>query len=903
MVLTSESSKIRFRDSILRSVNGLPADLRAMVILRYRERFSYEDIAARLSVSQDGVSSRLCQAVLRLHAKFGMHMGDGPSSITEPVMLSADCRSVEHYMPQYVDETLSIIHRAGVDAHTESCSACREKLARYRAVRTLLQSAYHREPLPEKAAAPATGSPTSTVIGHVKPDEPVLVDAATAAKELQKLFESEASSLPDLAAEEAKLPPPLTPVIPDESYDTIDIVPLQNSELSPVVPEVIGATTSFVPIPIESNSTTITPALVEAVSEVMPVMEPIAEPLPIPIPVPEPVIVPVSTPLPQPIAAAAAAAAIPNVPAAAEIPPSAVPEPEPEVSVVASVNAAVPIPIIVRVPLRARIAARIAAVRHALAAVPFWFVSCAFHVLLIALVMLISLKIELPHEESIVVTTELYNPKTLKTEELRDEHAVSALADRVKMGDALDTKALNDIVIPPDALNVELGDHFETNNPDRADQHNAFGDLDAHIFDAKPHELDLPGGGGNDGPALDDTIGFGTFRSHGQGGGFGGGKGTGVGADEGSGHGTFGTRTGGGRKDMIQKHGGTPATENAVNKALQWLAYHQAADGHWGEAKNDPTVFLTSISTLAFLGAGHSERAGQYKDNVTRAVRWLRSTPIQGRPLPNGVSNRNDGYSIAVMTMALAEAAGMGNVPETRAAAQKAVDYCTEVHQNGSGSSKLGWRYGPREQGDLSVSGWFIMALKSAKVAGLHVDPHSLEGAARFIDSVQFKAPDPEVVPGYDAAYGPIHGYSYMPLGQTIVPGVGRMKLTMGSDCCHTIGNLCRIFMGGKLEDLKPSITYFVKKFGAPEPGKEHLYYWYYGTLCTFQAGGDVWKEWNEGMQKSLLPTQMMIGENAGSWLPTGDYSAMWGRVGQTALSTLCLEVYYRYARLSDTKQ
>lgn len=32
-----------------------------------------------------------------------------------------------------------------------------------------------------------------------------------------------------------------------------------------------------------------------------------------------------------------------------------------------------------------------------------------------------------------------------------------------------------------------------------------------------------------------------------------------------------------------------------------------------------------------------------------------------------------------------------------------------------------------------------------------------------------------------------------------------------------------------------------------------------------------------------------------GSWDPVGDYSTEWGRVGQTALSCLCLEVYYRY--------
>ena len=98
--------------------------------------------------------------------------------------------------------------------------------------------------------------------------------------------------------------------------------------------------------------------------------------------------------------------------------------------------------------------------------------------------------------------------------------------------------------------------------------------------------------------------------------------------------------------------------------------------------------------------------------------------------------------------MALAEAAGMARIPDTKAAAQKAIDYCTETFQQGEGSDKLGWRYSPKAVGDLSNTGWFVMAMKSAKVAGLHVNPASFEGAAKFIDSCEMKNEGP------DAGYG-----------------------------------------------------------------------------------------------------------------------------------------------------
>ncbi len=80
-----------------------------------------------------------------------------------------------------------------------------------------------------------------------------------------------------------------------------------------------------------------------------------------------------------------------------------------------------------------------------------------------------------------------------------------------------------------------------------------------------------------------------------------------------------------------------------------------------------------------------------------------------------------------------------------------------------------------------------------------------------------------------------------------------------------------------------------------PKPGTHDVYYWYYGTLCAFQMGGEVWKEWNEAMKSTLLDAQRDDGDFDGSWDPKDALGGHWGRVGQTAISVLCLEVYYRY--------
>src|SRR6185295_20147714 len=141
--------------------------------------------------------------------------------------------------------------------------------------------------------------------------------------------------------------------------------------------------------------------------------------------------------------------------------------------------------------------------------------------------------------------------------------------------------------------------------------------------------------------------------------------------DIGSGRGAFGERNGGGRRLMIKKFGGSKATENSVDSALRWLAYHQEVAGNWDtrkfEAAEKSDLAVTSLSLLAFLGAGHSEKIGEYRDNVRRAVAWLIAHQREdGRFEDETISPailRDFGDPHSLATLALCEAAAMGNIP------------------------------------------------------------------------------------------------------------------------------------------------------------------------------------------------------------------------------------------------
>ncbi len=45
-----------------------------------------------------------------------------------------------------------------------------------------------------------------------------------------------------------------------------------------------------------------------------------------------------------------------------------------------------------------------------------------------------------------------------------------------------------------------------------------------------------------------------------------------------------------------------------------------------------------------------------------------------------------------------------------------------------------GWRYRPKMHGDTSVLGWQLMALQSAKMAGIDVPNETLNRASRFLE-------------------------------------------------------------------------------------------------------------------------------------------------------------------------
>jgi len=327
------------------------------------------------------------------------------------------------------------------------------------------------------------------------------------------------------------------------------------------------------------------------------------------------------------------------------------------------------------------------------------------------------------------------------------------------------------------------------------------------------------------------------------------------------------------RGQVIGRMGGSSETEAAVKRALDWFADVQEKDGRWsitrfgGQAGHDAGA--TGFVVLSFLGWGATHAGeGPYADAVAAALEWLTK-----KMKPDGDLRDDDAenamYSHGIATLALTEAYAMTRDQRLRKTAQRAIDFIISAQNPDDGS----WRYHPGESGDTSVLGWQLMALSSARLAGLRVPEESLRRAESWLHRVG------------GGEHGGLYGYrNKVPLATLVAEGM-----------------FCRQLIGTERGDprMGESAMYLHDTPLDLESKTIPVYYYaYYGTLALYQHQGPAWESWNRGMKPALLESQVKLGANKGSWDPRGLYANRTGRLVATAMATLSLEVYYRYLPL-----
>jgi hypothetical protein len=347
------------------------------------------------------------------------------------------------------------------------------------------------------------------------------------------------------------------------------------------------------------------------------------------------------------------------------------------------------------------------------------------------------------------------------------------------------------------------------------------------------------------------------------------------------------------RTEIARRYGGSPEAVKSVDAALYWLAANQSDDGRW-----DPDQFgagqerqvlgqyregagakadtgITGLSLLAFLGAGNTHQKGEYSKTVKSGLEFLLKVQGTDGNLGGDAEKFAFMYSHGMATFALSEAYAMTGDKRLEAAVRKAINYTISAQLPSTG----GWRYqatdknnSPVELGDTSQLGWQLMAIKSAELAGIEIPARVNDGVVRYLKIV---------------STGPHGGKA------SYQPGPPKPSTAMTAEAL-----VCRQFLGMARDNPASNEAGDYILNDLPSPQKINLYYWYYGTLAMFQLQGQHWERWNQAMQTTLVVRQRGDGKWAGSWDPDCQWGGYGGRVYSTAVSALCLEVYYRYLPL-----
>ncbi len=265
---------------------------------------------------------------------------------------------------------------------------------------------------------------------------------------------------------------------------------------------------------------------------------------------------------------------------------------------------------------------------------------------------------------------------------------------------------------------------------------------------------------------------------------------------------------------------------------------------------------------LCFLGAGYSHREGPYQAELRKAIYYLitRIEYDESGEVGNlaGVSEHAM-YNHGIATLALCEALQMTQDKDLEKPVRALLQYTVSAQHDVGG-----WGYSAATPGDLTISAWQVMSIKSAHSAGIRVPSDVMRRFDRFLDTQQ-------------SAGGSFYGYR----GPGKQPGTTAMGL------------LLRMYRGWFRTDprLLEGMNY-LEKSGV---SRTDVYFNFYATQVFFHQAGPAWDQWNREVRDFLVKSQAQRGHEAGSWSMIDSFSKVGGRLYCTCMSILTLEVYYRY--------
>jgi len=299
----------------------------------------------------------------------------------------------------------------------------------------------------------------------------------------------------------------------------------------------------------------------------------------------------------------------------------------------------------------------------------------------------------------------------------------------------------------------------------------------------------------------------------------------------------------------------TPDLRKAVDSGLKYLATTQSDDGSFGANRYGKNVGISSLACLAFMADGHVPGRGKYGPVVEKGLEFVLNSCSETGLITGDVSH-GPMYGHGFATLFLGEIYGMTGDRRVREALVKAVRLIVNS-QNDEG----GWRYRPEPaDADVSVTICQVMALRSAREAGLSVPKQTIDRAI-----------------------------SYIRLCQNTDGGFKYMLNSGGSAFPRSAAGVAALYYAGVYQDdaLQKGLDYLMMyRHQMSSYAVGHYYYGhYYAVQAMYLAGGQYWSQWFPAIRRELLLRQ----DAEGKWADAH------GESYGTAMALIILQMPQRY--------